>query len=105
MKAIKIDSKEKRLYWVEIKELEDMQKEVGGFLELAYSYKEGKESFILYVDEDGFFKGNSDSFIFKGAPQPMYVGDGLVVSIDNKTAHINDFTADLEKLKEKVKFN
>lgn len=92
MRAIHIDAKSKTVKTVQAETLTDMQKLVGGYIEIAQNLPGGD---ILFVDEEGLLKERQDVFFFNGH---AYVGNGLIIG-DEKPAKMT-----LDKAKSLTKF-
>lgn len=76
MKAIKIDVEKQRIYEVDFKDFNDIQKQIGcDCFTTAFDLPNGD---VCYVDDEGLFKENLKYFTFQGAHQP-FAGNGLIV--------------------------
>lgn len=80
MRAIFIDSTARTIEEIELPEgeaehLAELQKRVGGYIELATQFPNGD---TLFVDEEGLFKENQQFFVIIGGHQP-FAGNGVIV--------------------------
>lgn len=80
MKAIKIDTKNKSVYEIEVFTLADLQEAVGGYIETALNFDNGD---TLYVNEEGLLREPFGFFYYRGAIQP-YAGNGIIVGINRE---------------------
>lgn len=102
-KVIIIDAEKKQVYESTSKGLPDLQKVVGGYIELAHEIQiKGDLSDSIYVNDEGLF-GAKHFFEFKGAHQP-FAGNGVVVGTDLDSGETTDVQSSLNDIKSKVKF-
>jgi hypothetical protein len=96
MKGIKIDAVNQMIFEVEVDGLKGLQKEVGGYIEMATSFPNGD---VLFVDEEGLLKNPEYFFEIKGAYQP-FGGNGIVVGTTNSGDSISakSFIKDINKV-------
>lgn len=85
MKALLIDVSAREVREVEYDGLADLQKMVGGYIEIARAWDHGD---VLFVDEEGMLKGKTAFFAVDGIAQPL-AGNGVVVGRET-----GDVTAD-----------
>ena len=76
-KGIHIDSSSRTVTLVDWDGVGDMQKRVGGYIEVAWS--DGTD--VLYVDEEGLLKQNTTGFSLFGK---TCAGNGLLVGAENQ---------------------
>jgi len=103
MRALVINSKEKKVEVVEISEtdsLSEMQALVGGYIQGVL--KIGKQD-QLYVDEEGQMKSHTTGFYVTGSPHPVYVGNGVILGFNRKGDEI-DCTLTAEYVRSLVVF-
>ena len=76
-RAIFIDSPRRTISEVEIDSLDDMQKLIGGYIEVAFAWPNGD---TLYVDEEGLLKVQDYFFALPGErPDQPFAGNGVIV--------------------------
>lgn len=75
-KAWLIDVASREIRAVELSELKDYQKAVGGPIEIAWQWDAGD---VCYVDEEGLFKPQRHFFRLAGRGDYPYAGNGVVV--------------------------
>jgi hypothetical protein len=75
MKAILIDAVKREITEVEYGGLEDLQRMVGGYIEVAWHNRHGD---VMFVDEEGKMKGHTSGFVVQGV-HDVLVGNGVVV--------------------------
>ena len=76
MKAYKIDSKAQAVTEIQVHTLEDLQAAVGGYIETAANLANGD---MLFVDEEGRYKGYTTGFDYFDSNLGPFVGDGIIV--------------------------
>lgn len=78
MKALHINSRDRTVTEVQFNGLEDLQKLVGGYIELAHLWRNGD---CMFVDEHGRLehKFSGVGFTLKLAPVRAHAGNGVVV--------------------------
>ena len=76
MKAIKIDSENRKVEEIEIDGLQDIQKAVGGLIQVGHQFINTAD--IIYVDEEGLLKQPENFFALENETQ-ILAGNGLVV--------------------------
>lgn len=81
-KAILIDSANRTVREVTVAGLKDMQRCVGGYIQIAHEWESGD---ALYVDEEGLLKAQEHWFRISGqhSDHPM-AGNGLIVGSDDE---------------------
>lgn len=100
MKAFHIDVTARTVAEVSYEGLDDMQKFVGGGIELAMRLVSGD---VLFVDDEGLFKYH-EFFVVPLGHQP-FAGNGLVVGKERpNSARTYDPTTRLEDLRAAVRF-
>lgn len=102
-------------YWINAKALEitqieidernslrDLQKAVGGPIEIAHEFPKGD---VCFVDEEGLFKGYTYGFQIVGSHQEFFVGNGVVVGREYpNSSKTRPPSITLEELKSVVRF-
>lgn len=104
IRAIKIDSENETVTEIEVCGLRDMQKAVGGLIEVAYRFydlKSGLETNTIYVDEEGLLKNNPYGFRIDGF---SFVGDGLICGFDEISGETDNCTLDVNEIRRSIKF-
>lgn len=108
MKAIRIDAKNKRIESVDISnELSDIYKHLNcTTFTVAYPQTSYPLNDVIYVDDDGLFKGPEESlgafFIDLYPAQPLF-GHALIIGNDDEGNNINtSFT--IEQISDMVEF-
>lgn len=97
MKVIIIDAEKKDVRVEDIEnKLSELQKAVGGYIEIGYRFP-NKD--ILYVDEEGLFKGYLFGFEIDGR---KFVGNGIIAGL--KKSVVVDTVSDVEDIKKTIKF-
>jgi hypothetical protein len=76
MKALLIDSAARQIRDVEYNNLADMHHLIGGYIEVAYSWPNGD---VLFVDEEGLFKPQTNFFRIAARGDTPLAGNGLLV--------------------------
>lgn len=76
MKALHIDAEHLTIGVVEYHGLADLQRLVGGFIEVAYLWPNGD---VLYVDEEGLLKLPQRGFRITVRPDQPLAGNGVLV--------------------------
>lgn len=102
-RVIVIDSKNKKVYEDEASGLSDLQKFVGGYIEIAHEWTKGKSTDTLFVNEEGLLEMPDHFFEFDGAHQP-FAGSAVVVGANHKNGDSVDAASTLAEIKSKVKF-
>lgn len=74
-RVVVIDTQNRKIYETEISTLEDMQKIVGGYIELGFTLENDDE---VYVNEDGLNDESLKAFYIEGAHQP-FAGNAFVI--------------------------
>lgn len=76
-KAYWINSETRQISEITITDLADLQKHVGGYIEVAYEWPNGD---VLYVDEEGMLKQPASGFVLlpERADQVL-AGNGVMV--------------------------
>lgn len=75
MKALWINSEKQEITVVDYAGLTDLQRMVGGYIEVGMSWPNGD---VLFVDEEGLLKPKAHWFMIEGNRQPLG-GNGIVV--------------------------
>jgi Domain of unknown function (DUF3846) len=75
MRAIWINADKREITTIEYDGLADLQRMVGGFIEVAWHNRHGD---VMYVDEEGKLKNYSSCFIVHGVHDVLF-GNGVVV--------------------------
>jgi hypothetical protein len=99
MKAIFIDSANEKIKQIEVSGLKDLQAYVNGYVEIALTVGNN----VIYVDEEGLYKGYGMWFKYGEYPQP-FTGNGIVIGYDPDTGDEVDVSLTVEQVKAKVKF-
>lgn len=99
IRAIKIDAYQRSIYWIEIRNLADVQQEVGGWIEVAVRID---EAHALFVDEEGLLKDVQSWFVFYGAHQG-FAGNGVVLRAGAEH-NFADSLLSLEWVQSRVRF-
>lgn len=102
MKAIKINSKNKTIEQVEVKDWRDISPLIGCGTFTVAMVLENEDT--IYVDDEGLLTLGRDStfFEFEGGHQP-FAGNGLILGCDEEGESC-DVKASIEEIKNKVKF-
>lgn len=82
MKAISINSATQTVRVVEYNGLSDLQRLVGGSIEVAYQWPNGD---VLYVDEEGLLKPQEHFFLLAERSDQPLAGDGVIVGAEQET--------------------
>jgi hypothetical protein len=99
MKLIHINSTARTIKLIDYTGLEDMQRLVGGYIELAKAWDSGD---VCYVDEEGKMKDKTGAFLLPGVAD-IFVGDGVVVGREiDDTAKTHPPTITVEQLQREV---
>jgi hypothetical protein len=106
MKALLIDSAARDIREVEYAGLADLQKFVGGYIEIAFSWRTDD---VLFVDEEGLFKPQRHFFRIAGRGDQPLAGNGVVVGkerYDGEGNYLstNDPRITVDELREQVTF-
>ena len=102
MNAYLIDSTARTITAVEYTGLADMQKMIGGYIEVAYSFPYGD---ILYVDEEGLLKGPEHLFWLQDRPDQPFAGNGVLVGREiGDTERTAPPRMSLEYFSERIRF-
>jgi hypothetical protein len=102
MKALLIDATAQNIREVEYQSLTDMQRLIGGFIEVAYTWDDGD---TLYVDEEGMLKGADRGFLITVRPDQPLMGNGLLVGEETgEGLETNPPTMTVEELRQRVAF-
>lgn len=99
MKAIKIDAENRTVEEVEISGLADMQKAVGGFIQVGHSFQTSPD--VIYVDEEGLLKDPENFFLIKNDSKAL-AGNGLIVGTNLLTGESIDSVTPLEYIKKNI---
>ena len=89
-----IDALQRKVSKIEVETLEDMQRCVGGFIELAPGHNTSQ---TLYVNEEGLIKGFDYGFSFGGS-EP-FLGNGLLLGPVDNHGHTLSCTMPIEVIK------
>ena len=102
MKAYWINATEQTVSEVEYTGIADLQRMVGGYIEVAVQWPSGD---VLFVDEEGLLKGPSVGFrIPERTDQPL-AGNGVLVGREiGDTANTEPPKMPLEQLRVRVMF-
>lgn len=101
MKAYWVNAKEQAVHQADYANLADLQRMVGGHIELAKQWSSGD---VLFVDEEGLLKKPAYGFKIAGLDQP-FAGNGVMVGREiGDTAETNDPDMTIDELREKVSF-
>ena len=98
MKAIKIDAENRKVEEIEINNLIDMQKAVGGFIQVGYGFPDTPD--VIFVDEEGLLKEPKNFFALDGQTE-ILAGNGLILGT-GKLGESIDAVTPLEYIKSKV---
>ena len=79
--------------------LEDFQRIVGGYIEVATYVN---ETDVIYVNEEGLLHGETLFFEYEGAHQP-FAGNGVIVGTDDE-GDSTPPSISVEEVRSKVKF-
>lgn len=103
-KIIVIDSKNKKVYESNYKEVSDLQKIVGGYIELAHEINKGDSiNDIVFVNDEGLLCEPRYFFTIKGGYQP-FAGNGVVVGTNIKNGKSINVQSTLEEIENNVSF-
>lgn len=99
MKALFIDSKERKIIEVNVSGLEDLQTYVGGWIALGTTLVKDNIENTVFVDDEGLLKEPSNYFYIKGSHQP-FAGNGILVGTNDEGDSIdtNFNPSDIENL-------
>lgn len=100
LRAIHIDAVNLRVREITIGGLEDMQKAVGGYIEVACHLPNGD---CVFVDEEGLLKEPEDFFTIKGGHQP-FAGSGLVLGGTDEDGNSLPVKSTLREIDDAVQF-
>jgi hypothetical protein len=95
MKAIWINAESRSMELVEYQGLADLQRMVGGYIEVAHRFGNGD---ILFVDEEGLGKDPKAWIIVIGAHQP-FAGNGVITGgIEDDDGNLSDPVSEITHL-------
>ena len=100
MRAIKIDSENRMISEVEIKDYKDMQSIVNGCICLAFDYPGEKNA--CYVDDEGILKNPEFFFAVPYYPQP-FAGNGIIVGM-GRYGDIKKCQLNIDDVRKEIKF-
>lgn len=102
IKAVFINAQTGTVRDVTVASLEDMQRFVGGLIEVATQGPAG----VLYVDEEGLLKDTRYGFKLTGSKldTPRYVGNGLIVGPTDAEGEDTDATINAARLRHMVRY-
>lgn len=98
-KAILIDSLNREIREIQIPKndsLRTLQSHIGGLITPGHHLLNDD---LVYVNDEGWFKGSQDFFFIKGAPQP-FAGNGVIVAGNE----YEDALSKLDQIKKSVRF-
>jgi len=101
MKAIKIDAVKRRVTEVEVSGLADMQKAVGGNIEIGHWFPGCPD--VIYVDEEGLLKNPEHFFLIEHETE-LLAGNGLIVGTNLLTGAPVNCTTPIEYIKKQVRW-
>jgi hypothetical protein len=105
MKAILIDALNKTITEIEIDgDLKSIYKAVGfDMIEIGFRFDdEGHPNNVIYLDEEGGFRGHEHGFFFSGAHQP-WLGNGIIMGGDDE-GESADTTVTIEEVRNRIRF-
>lgn len=106
MKAILIDSKNREVKEVEVKDYSEYNSLIGCLCFTVATYlgngNDKQEEDVIFVDDEGLLTEPEHFFTYEGAHQP-FAGNGLVIGCDYEGESKNPLVT-LEEVKNKVKF-
>jgi hypothetical protein len=101
MKAYWINAADKTVTAVDYNGLPDLQRMVGGYIEIAKVWRLGD---VLFVDEEGMFKPRTGWFRVEGNNRPL-ANNGVVVGPEiGATSKTHPPRLSLERLRREVEF-
>jgi hypothetical protein len=77
MKAYWIDVTKREISEVEYTGLADLQRMVGGYIEIAFMWQRTRD--VLFVDEEGLLKNLTFGFRIPERPDQAFAGNGVLV--------------------------
>lgn len=98
-RAVHIDAKACTVTEVVVTGLPDLQRLVGGYIEVARS---GNPKVTLYVDEEGMIKSLPRGFLYNNCGP--YYGNGVVIGGPDREGDDTDLAASLEEVTALVQF-
>ncbi len=101
MKAIKIDSQNKKITEIDIAaNYTDMQKVVEGYICLAFDYPDKKNS--CYVNDEGMLNNPEFFFFSKNYPKPL-AGNAIIVGT-SLGGNLKSCNLDIDEVEKDIKF-
>lgn len=100
VKCYHIDAIKGEIVEAESSGLADLQRMVGGLITVAHCYDNGD---ILFVDDEGLFKGYKHAFALRHSHQPMFVGNGVLVGQETAAGKQLEPKTTLDELKHNAK--
>ncbi|WP_428489097.1 DUF3846 domain-containing protein [Rhodopila sp.] len=100
MKAYWINATERTVTEVDSGGLADLQRMVGGYIEIAKYWPNGD---VMFVDEEGLMKGGTTWFRIPGTNNPI-CGNGVVVGPEDDDGNTEPPTFPLSALQAEVTF-
>lgn len=101
MRAIKLDATNETIDYIELNgTLADLQKHVGGYIEIGIQFPNGD---LLYVDEEGLMKAPTTYQLWKKEKR-VFAGSGLIVNVDENGDDAPPLTS-IEDIKKSMSFN
>ena len=92
--ALFINSQEKTITKVQINDLSDLQKLVGGYICLGTTLVKNNIENTVFVDDEGLLKGLDNFFFIKGSHQP-FAGNGVLIGTNEEGEDIDtNFTVE-----------
>lgn len=110
MRAILIDVEKQIIIEVWQDGLEDMQRMVGGRIELGHRFYDGEvERNTLFVDEEGLLKNIVKGFVLIDDAYDVeggikFTGNGLICGFDENTGKTLDCTLSIDELANNITF-
>jgi len=100
MKAIKIDAENRKVEEIEINGLSDMQKAVGGFIQVGHWFDNSND--VIFVDEEGLLKDPENFFTIRGKDSQILAGNGLVLGTNILTGAEMDAVTSIDYIKKNI---
>src|SRR5690606_8623553 len=110
MRAIKIDTENRTITEIEIGGLKDMQKAVGGLIEVAQRFYDGEsERNTLFVAEEGLLKNIEVGFVLTDEAYDVegglkFTGNGLICGFQETTGKTIDCNLSIDDIKKMIAF-
>ena len=100
MKAIKIDSYKRTVEEVRVHGLADMQKAVGGFIQVGHWFDNSND--VIFVDEEGLLKDPENFFTIRGKDSQILAENGLVLGTNIVTGISVDAVTPVEYIRKNI---